>query len=211
VVGNASDRWRTPKPCRAERRAGVFKSLWRWRVGRAFGPYDRDRQDCAVTTFFDFVPSNTAPFEFQPTLDGQVYTCGVTWGLFGRRFYISCYQLDGTLVFSRPVIGSPAGLTIEDISWDAFEGVATAVVDAPHGYAPGSTVRLTVSGASPDAYNGVVDALVIDPLSFTYTLASAPGPTVSPGNAFRNINIAGGYFDSVLVYRTPNRQFEVSP
>jgi len=161
-----------------------------------------------VTTF-DFAPSNVAPFEFQPTLDGQVYTCVVTWILFGRRYLISCYRLDGTRVFTRAMVGSPAGITIEDISWEA--GVATATFADRHGYAPGQTVRIVISGANPDAYNGTHDVLVVDAYTFTFPLSVDPGPTVVPGSAFRNTNLAGGYFNSSLVYRTPNRQFEVRP
>lgn len=164
-----------------------------------------------MTTFFDFVPSNVAPFEFQPTLDGQVYTCVVTWNLFCRRYYLSCYRLNGTRVFTRPLLGSPAGLTLESITWDAFQGTAIAVAAVEHGYAPGSTVRLTIAGTNPAAYSGTVDALVLDATSFSWPLAADPGPTTSPGSAFRNVDIAGGYFNSSLVYRAPNRQFEISP
>lgn len=162
-----------------------------------------------MITYFDFVPSNVAPFEFQPTLDGVVHSCVVTWVLFGRRYLLSCYRLDGTRVFTRAMVGSPAGVTIEDLSWEA--GVATAVFENRHGYTPGQTVRIAITGANPDAYNGTRDILVLDDYRFTFPLTIDPGPTVVPGSAFRNINIAGGYFESSLVYRTPNRQFEVSP
>lgn len=58
-------------------------------------------------TTYPFIPSATTPFEFQPILDGVTYTAIVTWGLFGRRYYISVYAIDGTRVFTMPVIGSP--------------------------------------------------------------------------------------------------------
>ena len=87
-------------------------------------------------TTFPFIPSSTTPFEFQPTLDGLQYTAFVKWNVFGRRYYLELYQLDGTRVLTIALIGSPN------------------------------------------------DA---------------------------DINLVGGYFDSVLVYRTSSQQFEVSP
>ncbi len=60
-----------------------------------------------ATTYYDFNPSNTAPTQFQPTLDGQVYTVLVSWNLFGQRWYATCYDLAGNLQFNLPLIGSP--------------------------------------------------------------------------------------------------------
>lgn len=162
-----------------------------------------------MTTFFDFVPSNVAPFEFQPTLDGATYTCVVTWNVFGRRYYVSCYALDGTRIFTLPLLGSPGGLTIEELTWS--DGVAKAVLPVGHKYVPGSTIALTIAGAVPDAYNGKRNVLITDDVSFSFALAANPGPTVNAGTASRELNIAGGYFTSTLVYRTANNQFEVSP
>lgn len=162
-----------------------------------------------MTTFFDFVPSNVAPFTFSPTLDGATYNVAVLWNVFGRRYYVACYDLGGNLIFTVPLIGSPGGIVLQSISWAG--GVATATAFDPHGYAPGETIRLSISGASPDAYNGTVDALVVDADSFTYPIAADPGPLVAAGSASRNINLAGAWFSSSLVYRAPSRQFEVSP
>ena len=58
-------------------------------------------------TTFPFTPSSTQPFEFQPTLDGVQYTALVTWNIFGRRYYLNIYQLDGTRVLTTALIGSP--------------------------------------------------------------------------------------------------------
>jgi hypothetical protein len=66
-----------------------------------------------VTTLTDFVPSQSAPFQFQPTLDGQVYSAVVTWNLFGRRFYLNLSSLDGTLVVCKALVGSPDGSDID--------------------------------------------------------------------------------------------------
>ena len=133
----------------------------------------------------------------------------MTWGLFRRGYVVNCVALDGSLVFAVPLIGSPVGINLQSLSW--ANGTATATAAAPHGYAPGSTVRLAIAGCAPDAFNGTVDALVVDPLNFSWPLAANPGPATAFGTASRNLNIAGGYFASTLVYRAANGQFEVSP
>lgn len=58
-------------------------------------------------TVIPFAPSRLAPFQFSPTLDGEVYSAVVTWNLFGRRYYLNLYALDGTLVTCRAMVGSP--------------------------------------------------------------------------------------------------------
>ena len=63
-----------------------------------------------VSTLFQ--PTSTTPFQFQPTLDGSIYTVIVTWELFGRRYYVNCYTLQGVLVFCLPLIGSPLNYDI---------------------------------------------------------------------------------------------------
>lgn len=60
-----------------------------------------------TTETFTFAPSSSAPYQFQPTFDGTIYTAIVTWSLFGRRYYINCYDLSGNLQFALPMIGSP--------------------------------------------------------------------------------------------------------
>jgi hypothetical protein len=65
-----------------------------------------------MTTFTNFSPSTTANFQFQPTLDGQVYTVTVLWSLFGQRYYVNIAALDGTLVALLPLIGSPPNYDI---------------------------------------------------------------------------------------------------
>ena len=64
-------------------------------------------------TVFPFLPSATQPFEFQPTLDGLQYTAFVRWNIFGRRYYLELYQLDGTRVLTTALIGSPNDADID--------------------------------------------------------------------------------------------------
>lgn len=60
-----------------------------------------------MTTFVDFTPSITSIFNFQPTLDGTVYTLVVFWNIFGQRYYITLYDLSGNVVLTLPMISSP--------------------------------------------------------------------------------------------------------
>lgn len=169
-----------------------------------------------MTTFVNFVPSQSSAFQTQVTLDGVVYTLTVTWNLFSQRYYINVNTLSGALVLSLPLVGSPVGVTLASLSW-AF-GIVTATTTTPHGYEEGSTVALTLSGSDPDAYNGEFLCLITGDSTFTYPLASFPGFTASVGNVNFNIDFLDGYFDangqpfvSTLVYRIANQQFEVNP
>lgn len=58
-------------------------------------------------TLTPFVPSNVAPFQFQPTFDGNTYTVLVKWNLSGQRYYIEIYDLTATMLVAKPLIGSP--------------------------------------------------------------------------------------------------------
>lgn len=169
-----------------------------------------------MTTTFQFSPSQQAPFQFQPTLDGATYNAIVTWNLFGQRYYVSLYTLDGTLVFNLPLIGSEGAVNLASLSWKL--GVATATLDTAtpgintRRYKTGSLVNLTVSGVLPDAYNGSVQASVQSGNSFSYPMpGSDPGSAVQLGVFSYDISLTAGYFDSTLVFRKFNNVFEVNP
>lgn len=66
-----------------------------------------------MTTLTQFTPSLTQNFTFQPTLDGQEYSVVVTWGLFGKRWIVNVYTLQGVLVMERPLVGSPPDYDID--------------------------------------------------------------------------------------------------
>lgn len=161
---------------------------------------------------FPFTPSQTAvpPFQFQPILGGVTYNATTTWNIFGQRWYLNIFALNGTLLMSRAIVGSPDGIALQGITFDVDE--AEAVMESPHGFQIGTQVALTISGCSPDGYNGNVLAAVNGPSSFTYPLAADPGQATALGNATYNINLAGGYFPgSLLVFRESAQQFEVTP
>jgi hypothetical protein len=163
-----------------------------------------------MTTLTLFQPSVGSVFSFQPTLDGQQYIVSVPWGLAGQRWYISCTELNGTSVFYKALTGSPSGVDIESILWSL--GVVTIVTSEAHGYKIGRTVSLSISGCSPAAYNGQFDCNIIDPMTFSYALASNPGSATALGIANYDINLAQGYFTtSTLVFREASQTFEVNP
>lgn len=64
-----------------------------------------------MTQWLFTAPAN-APFQFAPTLDGNPYTCQITWNTAGQRWYVTCYTLAGDVVFTLPLIGSPPGGSI---------------------------------------------------------------------------------------------------
>jgi len=72
-----------------------------------------------VTTYFDFTPTNSGPFQFSPTLDGQVYTVIVTWNVEGQRYYINIYTLTSTLVVCKSLVASPQNYDIS-LTWGYF-------------------------------------------------------------------------------------------
>lgn len=80
-----------------------------------------------MTTIYPFLPFANAIFQFQPTLDNAVYNVTVTWNLFGERYYININTLQGDLVVSLPLIGSPNDY---DISLTAGYFISTLVYRA---------------------------------------------------------------------------------
>lgn len=168
-----------------------------------------------MTTFPFKQPANQA-FQFQPTLDGQVYSAIVTWNLFGRRYYLNLLALDGTLVLCTALAGSPTPLGMGSLTWQ--RGFALATTLLPHGHDLGSTYPLTVSGCVPTDFNGVVEATATGPMGFKYPLSADPGMASVLGAAGYDLNLVGGVinesgtpFASTLVFRQAASQFEANP
>ena len=165
---------------------------------------------------FPFTPSQTAQFQFQPTLDNEVYSATVPWSLFGARFYLSLTALQGALVWYGAVVGSPPSLSIESLSW--ANGIVSVQTAVPHGFKPASTISLTIDGCTPSAYNGLVAAMITGADTFSYLLASNPGAATVLGIADYRLNLLGGvpnengdYFSSTLLFRPSANQFETYP
>ena len=160
-------------------------------------------------TVFPFQPTQQAPFQFQPTLDGQTYNAIITWNLFGR-FYLNLYSLSNVLVVCEALVGSPVGINIQSLTW--LQGNAILTCSLPHGFKPGSTATLTVQNCAPASYNGVFSMLAVSDTVLSYSIATALDPASQLGSVTSDINLIQGYgFTSTLVYRTASQQFEVSP
>lgn len=165
-----------------------------------------------MTTVFPAQPAPNSIVQFQPTLtdlDGNVaqYTATVTWNVYGVRWYFNLAQLDGTPIVSRPLIETPVARNLQSVTW--ANSVVTATMTAPHGWAAFLTLPLTIAGCAPDALNGDVMAFVTSPFTVQWPLVADPGQSTAVGTASYDINLAGGYFESTILFR--NGQFEVSP
>ena len=60
-----------------------------------------------MATIIPFQPSIQAPFQFQATLDGELYTVICRWNLYRQGFYINVYDLSNNLIVSVAQVGSP--------------------------------------------------------------------------------------------------------
>jgi len=158
---------------------------------------------------YKFTPSNTTAYSFQPTLDGVVHNAIVVWSLFGQRYYVNCYTNTGSLVFSVPLIGSLDSIYVQSAYWE--NGFMIIKSETPHNFHVGSVINITLVNFNPAVYNGVYRANVISSDTIAYELAYDPGPIVSLGDIQYNIDLAAGYFNSMLVYRANSQTFEVIP
>jgi hypothetical protein len=77
-----------------------------------------------MSTITSFVQTQSAPFQFQATLDGALYTVTITWNLQGQRYFFNIYDLSGNLIVSKPLISSPINA----------EGQATYDINLVKGY-----------------------------------------------------------------------------
>lgn len=162
-----------------------------------------------MTTYYNFTPSVTSVYQFQPTLDGQTYNVTVPWSLFGQRYYLQVADLSGNIIVYEALAGSDTGVNISSLSWN--RGQVTLTTSEDHGYAIGGIFDLTVSGCAPAAYNGRYQCQITGADTLVYALASNPGVATGFGALTYDISLVSGYFSSTLVYRQPNQQFEVSP
>lgn len=69
-----------------------------------------------MAAFFPFAPTVNRNFVFSPTLDGVQYTVEVTWSLFGQRWVINVFTLQGVRVLSKPLRTSPENYDINLIA-----------------------------------------------------------------------------------------------
>jgi hypothetical protein len=82
-----------------------------------------------MTTYIDFAPSAYTPFQFQATLDGQVYNVVVPWNNWSPRYYLQINNLTGSNALTIPMVGSPLGF---DISLTAGFFNSTLIFRSPN-------------------------------------------------------------------------------
>ncbi|HET8686132.1 MAG TPA: hypothetical protein VFM18_05635 [Methanosarcina sp.] len=93
-----------------------------------------------TTTYVDFTPSPLVNFRFQAILDTVPYNVVVTYNVFGKRYYVNIYTVQGDLVMTRPMVGSPPGY---DISLTAGMFTSTLVYRIGHQQFEISDIPLT--------------------------------------------------------------------
>lgn len=69
-----------------------------------------------TTTLYQFTPTTGQNFSFLPTLDGQEYSAIVTWSLFGQRWILNIFTLQGGFVMQKPLTASPTNYDINLIA-----------------------------------------------------------------------------------------------
>ena len=65
-----------------------------------------------MTTSVQFLPSNTAPFQFQAVLDGEEYTVSVPWNVQSAVYYVKITGANGDIIVYRSLIASPPNFNI---------------------------------------------------------------------------------------------------
>lgn len=174
-----------------------------------------------MTTIIPFVPSNRIAPRFNATFDGNPYTVVMTWNISAQRYYINVYTVDGTWVVTVPLFQTPPARAVNLASWDPLQKLMTIEmlppsewpVPLPPGGAvikPGTIVDYTLQGFQPATYNGIFRSLQLDGITFTFPLATDPGPLVVVGNVNRMLNMVAGVFqNSTMIFR--NGSFEIDP
>lgn len=60
-----------------------------------------------MATYTPFAPNVNQNFTFSPLLDGTQYSVVMTWTLFGQRWVVNVFTLQGVRVLSKPLRTSP--------------------------------------------------------------------------------------------------------
>ena len=156
-----------------------------------------------ATTVFPFTPSQTAPFQFRPTLDGQQYQATVLWNFAGQRWYLQIASLTGTLIAFVPVVGS---LSAVQGSLTTTIGQNIATLGNQTGFVqPGWLI------ASGNVAAGATIWAMSGPVIYMTEPASLTGTDTGALFSF-DLNLMGGYFfQTALVFRDALSQFEVYP
>jgi hypothetical protein len=158
-------------------------------------------------SYLTFVPDDTSTYQQQVVLDGEAYTLQITWSLFGARYYLNIYSQAGTLIVTRPLIGSPLGYDLASVASE--NNIVTATTSDPHTYTPGSVITLAISGCLPDEYNGTYQCNILNRNQFSYALVTTDTVATGLGQVRYFLSLTDGYFTSELVYFPDSQQLVV--
>jgi len=159
-----------------------------------------------MSTFVDFAPSSTEPFQFQPTLNGVQYTVIVTSNVFREGYYINVYDLSNNLIICRSLAQSGPTLRCS-LTWD--ENVATAVCQVPHNVPISNVVYLRISQTNNSGFDGTYLGLAVDEDTMTFDLATNPNqPVAILGTLSFDLDLLGGYNIGSLYFHDDTQQFE---
>jgi hypothetical protein len=166
-----------------------------------------------MTQYFPFSPNILVPYQFSPTIDGQLANAYVVWSLFGKRYYLTLTDLSGVLIVSLPVIGTENAIPLQGLEW--ADGIMTGTIDTSvvQGiyFPPGTTIDLVIKGCTPAGYGGKRRCLITNQTQFQYQAPFIGIPTIY-GQVSHDVNIIGGYAkNSAVIFRQGSQTFEVDP
>lgn len=159
-----------------------------------------------MSTFVDFAPTGTEPFQFQPILNGTQYTALITWNIFGERYYLNLYDLSNNLIVCEALTESGPMLRCA-LTW--ADNVATAVCQAPHNVPIADVAYLRISQTDGSTYEGVYLGTAVDEVTLTFDLTTNPDqPVAIAGTLSFDLDLLGGYGIGSLYFHADTQQFE---
>lgn len=187
-----------------------------------------------MTTIVPFNPQPTAVFRFSPVLDGVTYSATVTWNIYGQRYYLNIYTVDGTLKLSIPLIASPnSGFVASTQEQTVSIETSANTVEGDFTFYPLTTVNvndLVASmvldgtgvqsqclyvgyGTNPTGFyiqvsKAFTESVESNVLSLTFTQRTSLYVPAEDA-AMSNINLTQGYFDTPIIYRASSKNFEI--
>jgi hypothetical protein len=167
-----------------------------------------------MSTFVNFAPSDTAPFQFQPTLNGGIqYVVVVTSNVFREDYFVNLYDLSNNLIVCRALAESGPSFQAS-LTWDA--GTGTASLTVPHNVPVGALADLRISNTGT-GFDGKYRGEAVDEMTLTFDLSADPNqPVAINGTLSFDLDLLAGYVISAdnpqpigsLYFHDETQQFE---
>jgi hypothetical protein len=160
-----------------------------------------------MSTFVDFTPSSTEPFQFQPALlDGTQYTVIVTSNMFREGYYINVYDLSNNLIVCKAMAESGPTFRVS-LTWDS--GIVTAAAQVPFNVPIGEVANLRISQSNDSPFDGEYEGLAIDTDTMTFPLATNPQQSIPIAATLSfDVDLLAGYNIGSLYFHDDTQQFE---